>query len=316
MLIAKNMPAFDSPDHFYELKFDGMRALAYMDGDYLELRNKRNKSITATFPELAGISKQANKRCILDGEIIVMSEGKPDFSQLQRRALTSNTFKARISADALPASFVAFDIIFAGASDLTRTPLSTRKEILENAISPSGRLAVSKITLNQGIALYNAAERGQLEGIVAKRKDSLYYYGKRTHDWIKCKSLQDEDFIAVGYYRKSMRLTSVILGTIAPSGAIVYRGHAVMGVSSDALARLSAATRSQKSAYPSFPDFPSANWLVPQLVCIVNYMELTNRGGLRQPVFKGFRDDKSPSECVSSVVPDKAMVEIEQLDEY
>jgi ATP-dependent DNA ligase len=79
-----------------------------------------------------------------------------------------------------------------------------------------------------------------------------------------------------------------------------------MGVTSEALARLSSAPRSQKSAYPSFPDFPGAIWLVPRLVCVVKYMELTKRGGLRQPVFKGFRDDKAPSECFSAVALDKS----------
>jgi DNA ligase D-like protein (predicted ligase) len=299
MLIAQNKPAFDSEDHLFELKLDGLRALAYLDGNATEIRNKRNKSLTAAFPELSRINKRVKKRCILDGEVIIMAEGKPSFADLQRRTLMSNPFRIKLAADALPASFVAFDILFSNNEQVTSLPLTERKKLLEDMVAPSERIAVSKTIEANGIALFNAAAKKSLEGIVAKRKDSLYFFGKRTKTWIKCKALLDEDFVACGYYRKSESLTSVILGSFAPDSSIIYRGHAVMGVSSHDLSLLERAEMGSKNLYPLLPSFPAARWLKPSLVCTVQYMELTRNGGLRQPVFKGFRDDKSPFECTT-----------------
>ena len=296
MLIAEEKPAFDSPDWIYELKLDGIRCVAYLDKSGVVLRNKRNKDVTAIYPELGAIHKQARKKCIIDGEVFVLKGGKTDFFKMQRRALMQNRFRIDLAAAKLPVSFVAFDILYLAGEQLSERPLMERKASLQKVLSESERLAVSRYVEREGIALYEAAEKMGHEGIVAKRKDSLYYFGKRTKDWVKCKALLDDDLVVCGYYYKG-DFTSIILG--AYSGTrLVYQSHVVLGVSKQDFKVISSQKRVAKSLYPDFPDFDGAVWIEPTLVCTVKYMERTPGGSLRQPVFKVLRTDKAPGDCV------------------
>ena len=158
-------------------------------------------------------------------------------------------------------------------------------------------MAVSRFIDKDGVAFYNAAAEQGLEGIIAKRINSKYYIGKTTKDWIKMKALLDEDFIVCGYYINSGNSTSVILGAYK-EGKILYQGHVVLGVSRQDFDIMAKSQRVDKSGYPEFPAFEGAVWLSPLLVCRVEFMVRTPGGGLRQPVFKGLRDDKTPRECV------------------
>jgi len=298
MLIAEERPAFDSADWIYELKLDGIRCVAYLDKAGTVLRNKRNKDVTAIYPELGQIHRQVKKRCILDGEVFVLKDGRTDFFEVQCRALMSNTFRIELSAEKLPVSFVAFDLLYLDQEQIVDRPLLERKGLLRKTASDSERMAVSRYIEKNGSALYEAAEKQELEGVVAKRKDSRYYFGKRTKDWIKCKALLDEDFVVCGHYHGDGSMASVILGSF-DAGCLIYRGHVVMGVSRMDYARMTAAASVDKHKYcGAFPDFEGATWLEPVLVCTVKFMEYTPGGGLRQSVFKGLRNDKAPGECV------------------
>jgi len=296
MLIAENQPPFDSEDYIYELKLDGIRCLAYLDESGYELRNKRNKRLNATFPELAGLNKQVKTRCILDGELVILTDGKPDFYELQRRSLMTNPVKIETSARKLPACFTAFDIIYLDNAQITDLPLTERKERLFGVVSETPKLAVSRHIETNGTAFFELAKQQGLEGIVAKRKDSKYYFGKRTKDWIKMKAMLDDDFIICGYFEKEAGVTSVILGCYS-GNRIVYQSHVAMGVSRGDFKIISSVNRVDKSCYADFPDYENAVWIEPKLVCSVQYMERTPGGGLRQPVFKGLRDDKTAGEC-------------------
>lgn len=301
MLIAEEKTVFDSPDWIYELKLDGIRCVAYLDKTGTVLRNKRNKDVTAIYPELGYIHRQVKKRCILDGEVFVLKNGRTDFFEVQRRALMTNKFRIELAASKLPASFVAFDLLYLDTDQVIESPLMGRKKLLGKTVSESERMAVSRYIEQNGTALYAAAEQQSLEGVVAKRKDSRYYLGKSTKDWIKCKALMDEDFVVCGFYQKDGRVASVILGSF-DADQLVYRGHVVMGVSREDYKRMLAAESAAKQKYcGAFPDFEDAAWLEPILVCTVKFMEYTLGGGLRQPVFKGLRDDKAPEECVIKV---------------
>lgn len=298
MLIAEEKPAFDSPDWLYELKLDGIRCVAYLDKSGTVIRNKRNKDVTAIYPELRQIHNQIKKRCILDGEIFILKDGRTDFFEIQRRSLMTNQFRIELAAGKLPVSFVAFDLLYIDKEQIIDRQIAERKELLRKAVSESERMAISRYIEQNGIALYDAAEKQSLEGIVAKRKNSKYYFGKRTKDWIKCKALLDEDFVVCGFYHKDGSVASVILGSF-DAERLIYRGHVVMGVSREDYKRMIASISCEKSAYyASFPDFESAVWLEPVLICTVKFMEYTAGGGLRQPIFKGLRDDKAPAECV------------------
>ncbi len=292
MLIAQQMEAFDDPDWIYELKMDGFRCLAYIDKDTVDFRNKRNMQMLPKFPELAGIYKHVNDKCILDGEIVVLAGGVPDFYRLQKRTMLTDRFKIQMEAERFPASFVAFDCIYQGNQELVFQSLMERKHKLSTMVTENDRIAVSRYIEKEGTALYQAAETRKLEGVVAKWKESLYFMGKRTKDWVKFKRMADEEFIVAGYIQKGERTFSLVLAKYR-LGSLVYKGHVTSGVTKDTVARLEETGRNPFRMLPTGNE--NAVWVEPGLVCVVEYMPNTLHS-LRQPVFKGFRDDIFPEE--------------------
>ncbi|MCR4719072.1 MAG: DNA ligase [Firmicutes bacterium] len=297
MLIGIEGEAFDSPDYLFELKLDGERCIAYLDENRTDLRNKRNIKLLPKVPELSEIHKQVNCRCILDGELSILKDGKPDFSEIQRRSLMTNSAKIDIASKKYPACFTAFDILYYIDRPTTDLPLTERKELLGKIISSeTDRFAISRVIENNGIALYDLVKSMNLEGIVAKRKNSRYYFDKRTKDWIKCKYLKDEDFVICGYIPKYSGNSSIILGQYC-NGILKNKGHVSIGVSNEAMKKI----KSQKTILPSFQaDDNSIVWIEPNLCCTVKYMTKTKSGNLRQPVFKGIRPDKLPTDCITT----------------
>lgn len=298
MLIGAEGEAFDSSDYIFELKLDGERCIAYLNGDSTELINKRGQRMLPKTPELIGMHRHVSARCVLDGELAVIKDGRPDFFEIQRRSLMSNPFKIQLAASKYPACFTAFDILYMDGALVTDRPLMERKELLEGVVkSESEHFAVSRYIPEKGVSFYELARRQNLEGIVAKRLDSKYYFGKRTKDWIKIKNLKDDDFIVCGYILKEKHVISLVLGQYR-GGAIIYKGHVTLGVNGDAFHSISAVERREAAPFAAPPGNERAVWIAPRLVCTVKYMELTNNGGLRQPVFKGLRNDKAPEDCV------------------
>lgn len=294
MLIKEMQEPFNSPDWLYELKLDGIRCIAYLDNSGTELRNKRNLRLLPKFPELKHIHERVNTRCILDGELCVLNKGVPDFYEVQRRALMSDSFKRELAYKKLPASFVAYDLIYMDNKQLTDYPLMERKKHLEELLHENSSIAISRYIIEKGIELYEMADLQQLEGIVAKRLESKYYFGKETKDWIKFKRMADEDFVICGYIRKEP-ISSIILGQYK-NKKLMYRGSVTLGVRHDLLHSNSHLI----TPHPPFDISPmfneSVTWLQPRLVCVVEYMPNT-KGALRQPVFKGLRDDVLPTDC-------------------
>lgn len=300
MLIADEKDAFDSPDYLYELKLDGERCIAYLDAAFgTELRNKRNVKMLSKVPELADLHTHIKSRCILDGELAVIKDGRPDFSEIQRRSLMSNPLKIELAAKQSPACFTAFDILYYLDHPVTDLPLTERKKLLQSVIDhESSRFAVSRFIERQGIAFYQLAAAQDLEGIVAKRKDSLYHTDKRTKDWIKCKNLKDDDFVVCGYIPKENNMTSIVIGQY-DNQKLVYKGHVTLGVGGDSFKKIKELPKRSDPPFPVPTGNENAAWIDPLLVCTVKYMEKTSTGGLRQPVFKGLREDKNPEDCIS-----------------
>lgn len=297
MLIGAEGDAFDSPDYLYELKLDGLRCIAYLDHKGTDLRNKRNIKLLTKVPELAEIHKQVQCRCILDGELAIIHNGKPDFYLIQRRSMMTDPLKIKIDSQLHPACFTAFDILYYDNHPVTDLPLTDRKALLEKAIATeSPRMAISRYIENQGIAFYNLAEQQELEGIVAKRKDSKYYFDRRTKDWIKSKYLKDSDYVICGYVPKAGSMTSIILGQYR-DGHLIYKGDVSLGVSSDVFQQILTVPHTKKPI-SEWAEGKNAIWIQPSLVCTVKYMMKTVAGNLRQPVFKGLRDDKAPEDCI------------------
>jgi DNA ligase D-like protein (predicted ligase) len=295
MLISEMTDPFNNPDWIYELKLDGIRCIAYLDNrkKETELRNKRNLRLLPKVPELTDIYMQVKDRCILDGELVILKNGVPDFFELQKRALTSNPFKIQLSSDKYPASFVAYDILYLKGKELVDLPLMERKALLSDTAIESPRLAISRYIYEKGIELFEVARAQRLEGVIAKRCGSKYYFDKRTKDWIKFKFLADKDFVVCGYIVKDKGITSIILG-LYKGTELVYQGHVTMGVRYGDLRKLETISASPFAITP--PGNEDAVWLKPELVCVVNFMP-NEKGMLRQPVFKGFRDDIDPLDC-------------------
>lgn len=169
-----------------------------------------------------------------------------------------------------------------------------RKNELSQLITESPCIALSRYVEGTGIALYQTTESRELEGVVAKRKDNIYYMGKRSKEWIKFKRMTDEDFVVTGYLQKSLHSYSIVLGKYR-QGVLIYKGHVTAGVTRDAIASLKPITENPFHMLPAGNGNEETIWGNPDHVCIVEYMPNT-KNLLRQPVFKGFRDDVFPKE--------------------
>lgn len=284
MLIAQTQEPFNDPDWIYELKLDGCRCIAYLEKDRTILHNKRNMELLPRFPELKDVHTTVTDRCILDGELVVLINGVPEFYELQKRTLMTNPVKISLAAGRLPASFVAYDCLQIRDKNLLDVPLMERKNILRQLVRENERIAVSRYIEEKGEEFYALTVQKELEGVVAKRKNSLYYQGKRTKDWIKFKRMADKEFVICGY--EPGQMTSLILGEYQ-NGELSYAGTVTMGVRRETTRIL------QKGPCP-FTVIPQgkekAVWCKPEFVGSVEYMPNT-MDALRQPVFKGIRDD-------------------------
>lgn len=284
MLIAQMQDPFDDPGWIYELKLDGCRCIAYLDWDGVVLRNKRNMELLPRFPELNLINRQIKKKCVLDGELVVMAGGVPDFYELQKRTTLTNRAKIELEAERLPVSFVAYDCLQYGEKELLEVPLLKRKQYLTETVKEEERIAISRFIQEKGTALFGMTVDKELEGVVAKKASSLYYPGKRTRDWIKFKRMADREFIICGY--ETGRMVSLVLGEYR-AGKLEYAGTVTMGVRREILSLL------EKGSCPFEHEIKESRevvWCRPERVCTVEYMPNT-LDALRQPVFKGIRDD-------------------------
>ena len=195
MMLKQNSQPFDSDDYIFELKFDGMRCLAYLDENSTILINRRLKNITKIFPELKNLNKQIKEKCILDGELIYLDKnGKPDFNILMTRNLSTNPFLISIKSRIYPVTFIVFDILYYIDKDITKYALLKRKKVLEENIIENDFINISRYIENNGIALFNKIKEENLEGIIAKLKQSTYQIGKRWRIG-KNQNLIDEDLL-------------------------------------------------------------------------------------------------------------------------
>lgn len=300
MLIAEEQKPFNNIDFIYELKLDGIRCIAYLDNSGAELRNKRNMRIASIYPELEEIHKQAKTKCILDGELIVFASGRPNFSEMQRRSIMSNKIKIEFSAKRYPVSFVAYDILYYDNKQVTDLPLIERKKLLEAAIKENDRISISRYVEEKGIELFELIVQHNLEGVVAKRKESKYFFGKNTKDWIKIKYLKDDDFVIFGYIVKDSVIASLLLGQYNSENRLIYKGHVSIGVNREEFKTIINTKRENASELNNLIKEDDVAWIDPINVCTVKFMEKTSSGSLRQPVFKGLREDKAPLECKES----------------
>ena len=291
MLLYETEP-FDDEDYIFELKLDGIRCIAYIEPKSVVLQNKRHKYVTDIYPELSDMKKCVKKRVILDGELVVLIDGKPNFYALQKRSLMSDEFRIKLAAKNDPVQFVAYDILYLDGKDLTDKPLMERKEMLNKAVTEGHGLSVSRYIEKNGIDFFELAKQEKLEGIVAKKKDGLYHIGKRTHDWVKIKVMQDEDLFVCGYQPdEDGNVKDLILGYYDDNDKLQCRGKVYLGVSESDRKIIGEFAKKNTVKRPWFEKYKNAVWLKPELIGTAHFMNETENGGMRQPVWKGLRTD-------------------------
>lgn len=310
MLAGRERPAFDDPDYIFELKLDGDRCLAYLNGNETVLISRRSRVITGHLPELAEIHRQVNRRCILDGELIIGSGLKNEFERIRQRMNTTAPARLARQARTHPATFLAFDILYLDDGDVLGLPLMERKDMLQTAVSEGPGLAVSRFIHERGVKYFGLAVAAGLEGVMAKRADSEYRMGKRSPDWVKCKNWDRDAFVICGYMpREKANVVSLFLGQFRGE-ALNYAGRVVLGSRTVEFRRISSLP--QRAPVIDIPSTEEGErerivWVAPVLVCQVEFMARTASGGLRQPVFKGLLPDVPPDEAVwPEVMPEGA----------
>ena len=304
MLVGAEGEPFDDDAFLYELKIDGERCIAYLDPlEGTELRSKRNTPMLSKVPELANLHRNVTRRCILDGELAVLSDGRPDFFAIQRRSRMTNPLRVQLAAREYQACFIAFDLLYLDDYSVTDLPLLKRKALLQEVARREDALfAVSPCVERGGAAVFEMVKRQNLEGIVAKRRESRYYFGRHTKDWVRMKVLRDEDFVVCGYIQKTSRVTNIVLGQYR-DGQLVYKGNVTMEMGGEDFHRIQVLPTETAPPVPVPTGNEGTIWVTPSLVCTVRYMMKTENGGMRQPAFQGLRPDKEPRECLESDQP-------------
>jgi bifunctional non-homologous end joining protein LigD len=293
MLISERVDPYDDVYSIFELKFDGIRCIAYIDNQSTDLRNKRNMSLLPRFPELQSLHENCLCKCILDGELNVLVKGKPDFYEVQRRTVLTDPFKIELAYKKHPANFVAYDILYYKDKAVTDLPLMERKKLLDEVISESDILSKSRYVETNGIAMYKFAEDYNLEGVVGKKKSSLYWFGKKSKDWKKIKVLKEEDFICIGYMFNRNSMTTLILAKYNVNDELIITNHVSLGVS--ILKLRQHGMKVSSCPIDNLNGYNDAIWIEP-MVCTIEFMP-SEKEGIRQPTFKSVREDKLPKEC-------------------
>lgn len=285
MLLHKMKDPFDDKNYLFELKFDGTRALIFVEPNKIYIKNRKGSFLNDTFPELINIKKLVKHKCIFDGEIISMFEGKPSFEKLQERLLLKNSKKINIKSKQYPVIFICFDILY-DKKDLTNLSLLERKKYLEKYKDNEIFVKV-KFFLENGINLFEVAKEMNLEGIVAKEIHSKYKINKRSRDWLKIKSLKDNDFYIGGYKIKDNKgsLASLILGK-KEKNKFIYIGNVSIGKNNPEFKIIKQNKIIDECPFEGFKE-KGFTFIKPKLKCTVLFIEKTASNNLRQPIFKG-----------------------------
>lgn len=281
MLLKEIDKPFNSKDYIFEIKFDGYRALIFASPKSVKIISRNNIDITRFYPELQKIKELVTKDTIFDGEIIAIENDLPSFLKLQQRSHLKNKNKIDYYAINDPVVFVCFDILYEG-KDLTNLKLMERKKILEHFLENEVFIK-SKIFLNNGVKLFSKIKKLNLEGIIAKEKDSIYEINKRSDAWLKIKNLKEEEFIIGGYEIKKNNYVSVLLGELK-NNKLHYVGKCTL-INSNNLYDKIINCKKISSPFCNYNE-KNINYITPKLKCKVKYLERTSKNMLRQPIIK------------------------------
>ncbi len=307
MLAESRDRPFSAEGWLFELKYDGFRVLASRDGATVALRYRSGADATSTWPEVASALRSLPcQRLLLDGEVVVLDpEGKPSFQGVQKRAMLSRPAEVERAAVERPATFFAFDLLGLDELDLRPLPLRERKAVLRRLLPRAGPLRYADHVETRGEDLFREARARGLEGVVAKRADAPYRAG-RSASWLKLRVQRAGDFAVVGFTEPSGSRSGfgALHLALHDGQGFVYAGSVGTGFAGEDLAAIRARLEPKRRGAPAFrgrvPPGRRDAWVEPELVAQVRYLEWTEDGLLRQPVFERLREDKRPEECVRS----------------
>ncbi len=302
---------FDGQEWLYEVKWDGYRAIAFVERGSVRLMSRNQNDLTAAYPEFRSIPDAVRARtAILDGEIVALDEeGQPSFSLMQQRTgVGEGGHRIRRTRDDIPVMYYVFDLLYLDGYNLMQAELEQRKELLSSILTPGDLVHYSDHYVGNGKALFEAAEQRSLEGIVAKLRSSPYVQ-KRSRDWLKIKIVKRQECVIGGYTdpRGSREnFGSVVLGLYDDQDRLVPIGQAGSGFTEDSHAatwkRLHSLENNHNPFFGKVESTRRVHFVKPELVAEIKFTEWTHEGQsggvkMRAPVFQGLRFDKKPEEC-------------------
>ncbi|MCG0239441.1 MAG: non-homologous end-joining DNA ligase [Firmicutes bacterium] len=287
------------PEWTAEVKWDGVRCLALVEGSRVRLWSRRGRERTEQFPELQALAGQLRARqALLDGELVVLrADGRPSFPGILERDLAVGPAEARRRAARQPALLVAFDLLAADGEEYLQNPLATRQERLRAILTPGPAAIPIESFPDGGPALFQAACQQELEGVVCKRLDSPYRPGEKSPLWVKVKRRLQMLCLVGGYTVTGGRPGAVLLGAHDAEGRLRYLGRAGSGLKEEELSALAAALPPAPCPFDPVPRVEADRWarrpdrvvwVRPILGVQVEFLEWTEEGRLRSPVVKGF----------------------------
>jgi bifunctional non-homologous end joining protein LigD len=324
MLATTSGQPFDDPQWLFELKWDGVRALATCmrpgrgDDASTTLVSRQGNDITAAYPELASLWERVLARnAVLDGEIVALAPGGvPSFERLQQRMHVRDAAAIERLRARVPVTYMVFDLLWADGEPLIGLPLTERLARLDAVAVPGGSIQRSDVVAEHGRALYAAVRERGLEGIMAKHAASVYRPGRRSPEWRKVKSRREVDCVIGGWLPSTTParpVGSLLLGLYA-GPALRYVGRVGTGFDDAELRRLAPLLAERTSERCPFDEPPvrgradgppvAGRWVAPELVCRVEYGEVTARARLRGPSYKGLQPQADPRACVLEDLPE------------
>ncbi|MEQ1894040.1 MAG: DNA ligase [Planctomycetota bacterium] len=276
---------FDSDEHLFEVKWDGIRALTFVEGGEFRALTRNRQDLATAFPELE-LLRALPSGTLLDGELVVFEGERPSFSRALERMHARQRARAVAQARVLPAVYVVFDLLYAQGKSCLKEPLAARRARLEELVGARAdpRLSISEGIVGAGRAFFAEMRARNLEGCVAKELDGAYLAGKRTRSWLKVKTTQTIPCMILGWVADARGdLTSLVIAA-EQDGRLVCVGRVGSGLTDALRARLRALCTARARAQPFVTTEEAGSWVEPGLYCTVSYLERT-RNGLRAPVF-------------------------------
>jgi DNA ligase-1 len=304
MLATSGTDPFDSADFLFEVKWDGIRCVAFLEASS-RLQSRNLNDITYRYPDLLDLHQGVKGQpAVLDGEIIVLRDGKPSFEDLQKRDRSTTPARIRAAVRERPAVFVAFDLLYFKGQKITGFPLARRRNLLEQVLVESESLVLSQSIPEHGIEYCRAVFAQGLEGVMAKRLDSAYLPGKRTKNWLKIKRTMVIDAVIAGVAaspRDPRRPGSLVLGLFTAQGELKFVGQTGTGFSEGTLSALLEEVRNELSNEPVIKGVPPSVaaqtvWFWPRHTCRVEFLEFTSAGRLRHATYRG-PSSVPPGQC-------------------